>query len=142
MTKRPAKPAPMSWLVPYLMVEDAGKAVDFYEKVFGFEVLSKAADESGKIFHAEMKYKDIVIMCGQAGMWSGEAKTPKQGNYISPITLYLYCDDVDALYKKVTKAGGKTLAEPADQFWGDRMFQAVDLDGHAWSFATNVADHT
>ncbi|OGT30557.1 MAG: hypothetical protein A3E87_03065 [Gammaproteobacteria bacterium RIFCSPHIGHO2_12_FULL_35_23] len=141
MNKRPAKPTPMSWIVPYLTVADVGKAVDFYHQVFGFEILSTAADESGNMFHAELKYKDIVIMCGQAGMCGSKAQTPCQGNYQPPITLYLYCEAVDEFYKKVKQSVAKIIAEPADQFWGDRIFQVTDLDGYAWSFATNVADH-
>ena len=141
MSKRPAKPEPMSWVVPYLTVEDSGKAADFYHNVFGFEVLSKASDDKGRVFHAELKYKDLVIMCGNADMCGAESKTPKQGNYMPPITMYLYCDDVDAMYKKVKQSTATVEAEPADQFWGDRMFRVKDLDGHAWSFATNVADH-
>lgn len=141
MTKRPAKPAHMSWVIPYLMVEDAGKAADYYRDVLGLEILSTAQGEQDQTFHAELRYKDIVIMCGNAAFWGEQAKTPTQGHYLSPVNLYLYCEDVDAEFARIKKAGGMILTEPQDEFWGDRTFRVTDFDGHQWTFGTNIADH-
>lgn len=141
MSNRPAKPAAMSWVIPYLMVESSEKAVAFYRDVLGLEVLSEAKNDDGMVFHAELQYKDVVLMCGNAGYWGDDAKTPAQGNYMSPVSLYLYVEDVDAFHNKVKAAGANVLSEPEDQFWGDRMFRVADIDGHQWTFATNVADH-
>lgn len=141
MSKRPAKPEPMSWVIPYLIVEDAGEAADFYHDVFGLEILSKAKNDSGKTIHAEMKYKDIVIMCGCPDGSNDSMKTPAQCGYRSPVGLYLYCEDVDAHYKKVKQKGANVQGEPKDQFYGDRNYLVIDPDGHHWTFGTNVADH-
>lgn len=134
-----AKPSNISWVVPYLMVKDAKTSAEYYQRVFGLELLKLNEDESGKTFHAELKYKDIDIMCGNVEMWGNGAKTPAEGNYMSPVNLYLYCEDVDSFYQSVKKAGAKVLSEPEDQFWGDRMFQVADPDGHHWTFATHIA---
>lgn len=141
MTTRPAKPAKMSWVVPYITVADSGATAKFYQEHFGFELLSSAQNDEGQVFHAEFRYKDIVIMCGNAGFYGEATKTPAQGGFFPSLTLYLYHDDVDALYESLKKKGIPVDAAPEDQFWGDRMLRLTDIDGHQWSFATHVADH-
>jgi len=140
MNNRPAKPAGMSWLIPYLMVQDAGKAAQFYRDVFGFEALGEAKDEHGNVMHAEMRYKDIVIMCGTNPNHSTKTKAPAHA-FSTPITLYLYCEDVDAKYAHIKQAKAHIITELEDSFWGDRNFTVADLDGNAWCFATNIATH-
>ncbi|MDF2940552.1 MAG: Glyoxalase/bleomycin resistance protein/dioxygenase [Gammaproteobacteria bacterium] len=133
------RPEGMSWLIPYLMVKDAGKAANFYHKVFGFEILSEAKDDKGQIMHAELRYKDIVIMCGRMPGY-----TPPQASgqaFTAPITLYVYCEDVNAKFEQIKQSEAKIISEPEDSFWGDRTFTATDLDGNAWCFATNIAAH-
>lgn len=129
----------MSWIVPYLSVVDVEKAVSIYRDVFGFEVLEMSNHGQEKIVHAELRYHDIVIMCGDIGMCKPDVKTPAMGACSSPVTLYVYCQDVDALYAKVKAQGLEIVYEVEDQFWGDRMFACKDLDGHAWSFGTRIA---
>ena len=58
----------------------------------------------------------------------------------SPVGLYVYCDDVDALFARATAAGAQAKVPPQDTFWGDRMCQLVDPDGHTWNFATHVGN--
>jgi uncharacterized glyoxalase superfamily protein PhnB len=57
------------------------------------------------------------------------------------ITLYVYCEDVDAKFKHIKQSEAKIISEPEDSFWGDRMFTVSDPDGNAWCFATNIAEH-
>ena len=128
----------MSWIVPYLSVVDVEKAVSIYRDVFGFEVLETSNHGQDKIVHAELRYQDIVIMCGDIGMNQPGEKTPAMSGASSAITLYVYCHDVDAVYKSVQAAGLEIVHEIGDQFWGDRMFACKDLDGHAWSFGTHI----
>ncbi len=80
-------------------------------------------------------------MCGNCDFANKEIKTPALGHYTSPVTLYLYHEDVDALYHSLVSKGVEIDAAPADQFWGDRMMRLTDLDGHQWSFATHVDEH-
>ncbi|MES2204407.1 MAG: glyoxalase/bleomycin resistance/extradiol dioxygenase family protein [Pseudomonadota bacterium] len=128
----------MSWIVPYLSVMDVEKAVSIYRDVFGFEVLETSTHGQDKVVHAELRYHDIVIMCGDIGMCKPDVKTPMMGGCSSPVTLYVYCEDVDTLYAKVKAQGLEIVYEIEDQFWGDRMFACKDLDGHAWSFGMHI----
>ena len=132
-----AKPKNMSWVIPYLIVKDAGASATYYHEQFGFEVLSLAKDDDGNVFHAELQYKDVVIMCGAAGFDGQTITTPAEGKFISPVTLYLYHENVDALHENLLANGVSVDAPPEDQFWGDRMLRLTDQDGHQWSFATH-----
>lgn len=137
----PVKDASMSWVIPYLIVDNAGTAAQYYADHFGFEILSLAKGDDGKAFHAELRYKDIVIMCGSTDFCGETIKTPAAGKFKSPVTLYVYHENVDALYDALTAQGIKVDAAPENQFWGDRMLRLTDNDGHQWSFATKVAEH-
>jgi uncharacterized glyoxalase superfamily protein PhnB len=141
MAKRPAKPAGMSWVAPYLCVRDADRAIDFYQRAFGFEKKFGMPGPDGKTAHAEMTFKDSNIMFGPERD-TGEclAKSPATSKVPSPVSLYVYCDDVDALYKRATGAGASGDSAPQDMFYGDRVCKLTDPDGHTWYFATNVAD--
>lgn len=141
MTNRAPKPAGMSWVIPYLMVADSGKAAQFYANNFGFEILSSAPCEDGSIYHAEMRYKDVVIMCGNGSFGPDLIKTPAEGKFKSPLCLYLYHENVDVLYETLIANNIPIEAPPEDQPWGDRTLRLTDPDGHSWSFSTNVADH-
>ena len=141
MKQRAAKPEKMSWVVPYLMVADSSITVQFYQDHFGFEILSTAKNEHGKIFHAELRYKDIVLMCGNADSYGETTKILAHDCPVPPIMLYLYHDDVDALYESLKAKGVIIDAAPENQFWGDRILRLTDKDGHQWSFATNIKDH-
>ncbi len=142
MPDRPAKPADLPRLIPYLTVKDPAKTLAFYQKAFGFEPreqnILKGPD--GKIMHAEVRIKEAVVMFGPEDNPGCKAKSPNTSGTPAPVGLYVYCEDVDALWKRATAAGAKPGVEPVDMFWGDRMCQLFDIDGHSWTFAKNVAD--
>lgn len=132
---RPPRPAGMAWLSPYLTVRDAKASLQFYEKAFGFKKKNSMADADGVIKHAEMTWKDAVIMFGA----EGANKAPATGGNPCPMSLYVYCDDVDALFQRAAAAGATVSFSPKDMFYGDRMCGFQDPDGYIWNFATNVA---
>lgn len=136
MSQRPARAAGMPWLSPYLSVQDADAALDFYQRAFGFEKRMAMPGPDGRTKHAEMTYHDMVIMFGNGG----KAQTPAVTGVTSPVGLYIYCEDVDALYQRATAAGAKSGSPPTDMFYGDRVCELLDPDGLTWWFATNVAD--
>ena len=136
MSQRPARAAGMPWLSPYLSVQDADAALDFYQRAFGFEKRMVMPGPDGRTKHAEMTYHDMVIMFGTGG----KAQAPDTTGVTSPVGLYLYCEDVDALYQRATAAGVKAVSPPTDMFYGDRVCELHDPDGLAWWFATNIAD--
>src|SRR5688572_4499978 len=122
MPNRPPKPEGYSWIVTTLTVKDIEKSLAFYEKAFGFQKGMTMPGPAGKAMHGEMTYKDIKVMLGPEGEWEGKVcKSPASSKVESPSGLYVYVEDVDALYKRATGAGAVSVVAPADQFWGDRM---------------------
>src|SRR5690242_3857533 len=106
MSKRAARAAGFPWLSPYLTVKDAERALDFYQKAFGFEKRMSMPGPDGKTGHVEMVWRDAVIMFGPectSGGW--ESKAPATSGAPSPVTLYVYCENVDGLFERATAAG-------------------------------------
>src|SRR4051794_2682185 len=101
-------------MIPYLTVKNAKESISFYEKAFGFTWLNAAeADENGDIQHVEMSYKDVLIMFAPEDAYEDlTTKTPITSGTRSPMSLYIYCDDVEAFYQQAVKAGAKSLREP------------------------------
>ena len=139
MSKRPAKPAEYPWIMTFLTVKDADAALAFYQKAFGFEKKMSMPGPDGKTAHAEVKWRDGVIMFSPESP-PNPCKSPRTLGIRPPVGIYVYCDDVDALYRRAIAAGAKSDKPPETMFWGDRMCTLIDPDGHIWSFATNVGD--
>jgi PhnB protein len=78
-------------------------------------------------------------MLGKESAKGCETRAPATSGTPSPVTMYVYCPDVDALYDRATGAGATGLVAPNDTFWGDRMCRLADPDGHSWCFATSRA---
>ena len=126
------KPIPDEYprVSPYLIVNDAGKTIDFVKEVFGEKEIERMTLKDGTINHAEVKIGDSVIMLSQASE-----------NYHSlPAMLYIYVEDTDAAYKRALKAGAKSVMEPADQFYGDRSAGVRDSNGIQWWMASHAED--
>jgi PhnB protein len=129
----------MSWLSPYLTVKDAAASMAFYEKSFGLEKKLAMPGPDGRIMHAEVRWHDAVIMFGSESP-EQPCRAPASTGTRTPVSLYLYCDDVDALYRRAMAAGAKSESAPENKFYGDRVCGVFDPDGHLRYFATNVAD--
>jgi uncharacterized glyoxalase superfamily protein PhnB len=140
VSTRPPRPQGTSWISPYLTVKDVAQAIEFYEKAFGFEKRDAFPGPDGKIVHASLIWQDCVIMLGPEGACESKTLTPATSGTSSPISLYIYTPDVDALFARATKAGAKEISAPQDAFWGDRICQLADPAGYTWCFATNVGD--
>lgn len=127
-----AKPIPDGFhtVTPYLLVKEATQLLEFLKNAFDAETAVYHSASDGKIMHAQAKIGDSIIMLGEA---CGDHKPV-------PAMLYLYVKDVDAVYKKAVQAGGKTLREPADQFYGDRVGSVEDASGNQWWIATHKED--
>lgn len=136
MTTKPQNSHPMSWVSPYLTVTNVDAAVDFYKKAFQFMVSEVKPGEDGVSLHAEMQYKDQLIMVGKEGAYGSPLKAPRTSGVESPITLCVYCDDVDQFYKAALSNGAKSISAPEDMFWGDRMCKLQDPDNYTWCFLT------
>ncbi len=139
MTAISPKPENATWVSPYLTVQDADIAIEFYAKAFNFTIIEKTAGDDGSTWHGELQYKDQLIMLGKAGAYGGTSKPPVMTGVESPISQYIYTEDVDAFHNNAVTAGAKSLGEPENMFWGDRMCRLQDPDGYIWCFATKVA---
>jgi uncharacterized glyoxalase superfamily protein PhnB len=128
----------MPWLTPYLTVRDSVKAIEFYEEAFGFRLREAAKGVGGAITHVEMTrhHTGALIMFGPEGASGSTVKAPVTGGFTSAVSLYVYCDDVDALFARATAAGATVGMPLQDSHWGDRLCKLIDPDGHVWNFAT------
>ncbi len=117
-------------VTPYLMVREAAKLIDFVKEAFAATELFRGTGSAGGI-HAEVRIGDSMVMIGGAGTWNGEPM---------PAAIYLYMDDVDAVYKRALQAGAASLSEPADQPYGDRIAGVKDPFGDVWYIATHIED--
>ena len=138
MSTTPVRPPSTPWLSPYLTVRDAARASAFYERAFGFTNRGASADDAGNIIHVEMTWHDALIMFAPEGASGGNCKAPATTGIEPSFNLYVYCEDVDALYARATAAGARGVVAPADMFWGDRMCQVADPDGYLWNFARHL----
>jgi uncharacterized glyoxalase superfamily protein PhnB len=114
---------------PYLIVNGAKDLLEFIKNVFGAtqSELMQAPDGS-KVMHAEVKIGDSTVMMSDAqGPWQP-----------MPAAMYVYVPNVDDTYKKMLAAGGTSVMEPADQFYGDRHGGVKDRWGNFWWIATRV----
>jgi len=138
MPKRAPKQEGMSWLNPMIVVKDVQRSLDFYEKAFGFKTKMTMPDKTGKIMHAEMQYKDNVFMMGPESEQFG-TKSPNSFKG-TPVSFYIYVENVDNAYDKAKKAGAKELQGLTNQYWGDRTCTFNCPEGHKWMLAQNVGD--
>jgi PhnB protein len=134
------KPIPDDYpqVSPYLCVDDAGAALDFYAKVLGATERMRMADPDGRIGHAELQLGDSVIMLADEYPDIGISSPKAFGG--SPVTLSIYVEDVDSVFDRAIAAGAKSLRPVEKQFYGDRSGQFEDPFGHRWSVASHVED--
>src|SRR5262245_66590299 len=130
------KPIPegMHTVTPYLILRGADRALDFYKKAFGAELILRMPTPDGKIMHAEIRIGDSVVFLSEEAPQMGSV-APQPGTP-TPVSLHLYVADVDAAYNRAIAAGATSQMAPADMFWGDRFSKVTDPFGHAWSIAT------
>lgn len=130
--KQNVKPIPDGFhtATVYLIVSDAAKQIEFLKQAFGATEIHRSTLPDGSVIHAEVKIGDSIVMIGGArDQW-----TPR------PSAVYLYVEDVDAVFQKAVQAGGKSLGEPKDQFYGDRSGGVEDPNGNYWWIATHIED--
>ena len=129
-------------ITPHLTLDDAAKAIDWYKKALGAEEKGRAVGPDGKIMHAELQIGNSRFMLNDA-MGGGKSAKAFGG---SPISLWVYVPDCDALFNRAVGAGAQVASGPmgqlADQFWGDRTGSFADPFGYHWTVATRKEDLT
>ena len=134
------KPIPDGYhtVTPYLTVDDAAEAIEYYKKAFGAKERVRMDAPGGKIGHAELEIGDSLVMLSDP-FPQASTKPPSELDGTSA-SVFLYVEDVDAVVKKAVDAGASVAMEVEDQFWGDRFGSIRDPFGHIWSIATHVED--
>ena len=121
---------------------DSGRTIVFCKQAFGAKERMRVLGPGGKIMHAEIRVGNSLIMLNDE---MGGFKSAKALG-ASPISLWLYVDDCDALFKRAVAAGATVqpgpMGEPADQFWGDRCGAIIDPEGYTRTIATRKEDLT
>jgi PhnB protein len=125
-------------VTPYLAVDDATEAIEFYTKAFGAKERVRMETPDGKVGHAELEIGDSLVMLSDP-FPQASTKPPNELGGTS-VSVFLYVEDVDAVVKQAVDSGATVSMEVADQFWGDRFGSVRDPFGHLWSIATHVED--
>jgi PhnB protein len=135
------KPVPDGYprVSPYLFVDGAAAAIEFYAEVLGLRQRGdRMTSPDGRIGHAELQLGDSVVMIADEFPAVGAVGPRTVGG--SPVLMNVYVPDVDAVFARALAAGAKELRPVADQFYGDRTGSFEDPWGHRWSVATHVED--
>jgi PhnB protein len=134
------KPIPDDYpqVTPYLAIDGASAAIDFYSKIFGATERMRMPAPDGKIGHAELQIGGSLIMLADEHPEMGVLGPKSIGG--TPVTISVYVEDVDDVYKRALKEGATSLRSVENQFYGDRSGQFEDPFGHRWSVATHVED--
>jgi PhnB protein len=134
------KPIPEGYprVTPYLYVDGAKAAIDFYASVLGAQQRLMMPGPDGKVGHAELSIGDSVIMLADE-FPDMDVRGPKSIGG-SPISMHVYVEDVDATFERALSAGATARRPVEDKFYGDRSGEFEDPFGHRWNVSTHVED--
>ena len=125
-------------VIPYLTVDGAAAAIDFYCSVLGAKERTRMPGPDGRVGHAELDIGRSMIMLADTFPEMGNTAPPTLGG--TPVTVMVYVEDVDDVYRRAVEAGATADRPVEDQFYGDRAGQFTDPFGHKWFVATHVED--
>jgi PhnB protein len=144
--RKKVRPVPKGYhsVTPSLVCRSAKDAIKYYKKAFGAEVTFAQNRPDGKVMHAALRIGDSMIMLADecAPHEGHEENCVRSPQDLKGTTtcLYLYVDDVDAVFKKAIKAGSRQIYGVTDMFWGDRMGVLKDPFGFFWTVATHTKE--
>jgi PhnB protein len=125
-------------VIPYLIVKGGADAINFYKKVFGAVEEMRMPGPDGRIAHAEIRLGDSVVMLADEYPEMGHRSPQSLGG--TGVSLMVYLDAVDEVFKRAIANGAKQLQPLKDQFYGDRSGTLQDPFGHQWTVATHIED--
>ncbi len=129
-------PKDFGTVTPYLVIDGAARAMEFYKKAFGAKELQRTAAPDGKLIHGRIKVGNSIVLMSDE-FPGAEARSPSSIG-TTTVTLHIYTDDVDKLWEQALAAGAR-IALPIDNtFWGERYGQLVDPFGHRWSISMQI----
>ena len=134
------KPIPDDYprVTPYLIVDGAGAAIDFYCSVLGATERMRMPAPDGRVGHAELQLGDSMIMLADENAQMDVRGPRAIGG--TPVSLHVYVEDSDAVFERAVQAGARALRAVEDRFYGDRSGQFEDPFGHRWDVSTHVED--
>jgi PhnB protein len=134
------KPIPEGYhsVTPYLIINGAADAIEFYKTAFGATELFRFPAPGGKIGHAEIKIGDSPVMLADEFAEMGHKGPKALGG--TPVSLMIYVEDVDSVFNRAVDAGATVKEAVSDKFYGDRMGTLFDPFGHVWHVATHKED--
>lgn len=123
------------------MFRDARKAIEFYKKAFGAVERFVMPGPDGKgVMHAELLIGNSIIMMGEENPEEPIKSAETAGG--SPISFYIYVENVDEAFQRAVEAGAKLRMPVQNMFWGDRVGTVQDPFGYSWWLATHERDLT
>jgi PhnB protein len=137
-TKRKRIPVGRQSVTPYLIVKDAGQAIDFYKGVFNATEIKRIDRPDGRVMHAEIRIGDSCVMICDENL-DMHARSPSSLGG-TPVSLYVYVEDVDEMFEQAIDAGAIMMRPVDNQFYGDRCGTVTDPFGHLWHLATHQED--
>jgi PhnB protein len=134
------KPIPDDYprVTPYLIVDGAGAAIDFYCSVLGATERMRMPAPDGRVGHAELQLGNSMIMLADENAQMDSRGPRAIGG--TPVSLHVYVEDSDAAFERAVQRGAKALRAVEDRFYGDRSGQFEDPFGHRWDVSTHVED--
>ena len=126
--------APTATVVPILIYEDVGEAIEWLCRAFGFTERLRA-ERDGVIGHAQLSVSEGAVMLGRQG---GEYRAP-EGSSVSAY-VHVAVDNVDDHFEHAKGCGASIAQPPMDMPFGVRQYTARDCAGHLWTFSQNIAD--
>jgi len=134
------KPIPEGYhsVTPHLCIMGAAHAIDFYKKAFSATERMRFMEPGGKVAHAEIQIGDSIVMLSDDFPEMDACSPRSMGG--SPVSVYLYVEDVDATFNQAVAAGAKVKRPVADEFYGDRVGGLEDPFGHVWWLSTHTED--
>jgi PhnB protein len=117
-------------VTPFVIVKGASQFIDFMKEAFGAVEMTRVADESGAIGHAEVRIGDSVVM-----LFDSKEDWPQ-----TPAFLRIYIEDVDTFYERAIQAGGTSVTKPTNMPWGDRSCRVRDPFGNLWWIMTRMEE--
>lgn len=123
-------------VTPYLAINGASEAIEWYKRAFGAKVLQREQGPDGKLIHGRIKIGDSIVMLSDI-FPGAKHKDPRELG-ASSVTLHIYSEDVDGIWKKAVEAGARVDMQLDDMFWGERYGQLTDPFGHAWSLSMQI----
>ena len=125
-------------VTPYLVVDGAARAIDFYTQAFGATEVMRMPGPGGKIGHAEIKIGDSHVMLADEHPEQGHRGPKSIGG--TPVGIMIYVPDVDSMFRKAISLGATETRPVEDQFYGDRSGSLTDPFGHNWMISTHIED--